>query len=127
MSTYCEGSNCSKRDACKLHNPGEGTHEYIDWSTYGSGRCWNDSDGTTHCEVDHSCGDQGQFKNFVPIPPTKEEQLIEDINSIFREYFNRKLGPPNIEIIQMMQASNRFVINELWYDVVKTIKKYGVK
>ena len=126
MSTYCEGSHCSKRDTCKLHNPGEGTHNYIDWSTYGSGSCWNDSDGTPHCEVDYSCGDKGDFKKFIPVRSEKELQLIEDINNIFREAFERDLRPADLEIIKLMQTSNRFVINELWYDVVNTIKKYGI-
>lgn len=67
MNTYCEGSHCSRRDKCKLHSPGEGTHEYIDWSTYGSGSYWNDPDGTPRCEVDYSCGDLGNFKHFEPI------------------------------------------------------------
>ena len=67
MSTYCEGSDCSKRDNCKLHNPSEGTHEYIDWSTYGSGRFWQDKDGKHHSEIEHSCGDQGQFKKFISV------------------------------------------------------------
>jgi hypothetical protein len=64
MSTYCEGANCSKHDKCALHCVAPGTYEYIDWSTYGSGRYWNDPDGTPHCEVDYSCGDLGNFKYF---------------------------------------------------------------
>lgn len=67
MSVYCEGSCCSKRSICHLHNPGEGTHQYIDWSTYGSGRLWQDNDGVHHSEVEHSCGDQGNFKHFKPV------------------------------------------------------------
>ena len=67
MSTYCEGSDCSKRDNCKLHNPGEGTHQYIDWSRYGSARYWQDKDGKHHSEIEHSCGDQGQFKKFISV------------------------------------------------------------
>ena len=64
MSTYCEGTSCSKRDKCALHCVAPGAYEYLDWSTYGSGRYWNDPDGTPHCEVDHSCGDLGNFKHF---------------------------------------------------------------
>ena len=127
MNTYCEGSDCSKRDNCKLHNPGEGTHEYIDWSTYGSGTFKRDKNGKYEAIIEHSCGDKGDFKHFVPVRSEKELQLIEDINNIFREAFERDLRPADLEIIKLMQASNRFVINELWYEVVKTIKKYGIK
>lgn len=126
MSTYCEGSDCSKRDKCALHNPGEGTHEYIDWSTYGSGRFWQDKDGKRYSEIEHSCGDKGDFKKFVPVRSEKELQLIEDINRIFRDAFERELKPADLEIIKLMQVSSRFVINELWYEIIRTIKKYEI-
>ena len=65
--TYCEGSQCKKRDKCALHCVDPGGYGYIDWSTYGSGHYWNDPDGTPHCEVDHSCGDNGDYKKFVEV------------------------------------------------------------
>lgn len=67
MNTYCEGSNCSRRDRCKLHNPGEGTHEYIDWSTYGSGSFYIDKEGNYKAKIELSCGDLSNFKHYVPI------------------------------------------------------------
>lgn len=69
MSTYCEGSSCSKRDSCKLHNPSEGTHEYIDWSTYGSGTFIRDNNGNYQAVIEHSCGDAGNFEHFEPVTP----------------------------------------------------------
>ena len=67
MSVYCEGSRCKKRDQCALHCVGPGEYEYIDWSIYGSGQYWNDSDGTPRCKVEHSCGDDGEYKKFVEV------------------------------------------------------------
>ena len=64
MNVYCEGSHCKKRDKCALHCVEPGEYEFIDWSTYGSGQYWNDSDGTPRCKVEHSCGDNGDYKNF---------------------------------------------------------------
>ena len=68
MKTYCEGSKCSKRNKCVLHQRELNIwYEDIDWSTYGGGRYWNDSDGTPHCETWTDCGDEGNFKNFIEI------------------------------------------------------------
>lgn len=67
MRSYCEGSRCSRRDLCLRHVPVENTvQEYIDWSTYGSGHYWTDETGT-HSEIEHCCGDVGEFKHFEPI------------------------------------------------------------
>ena len=65
MGTYCEGTQCSKRTECALHYCEENkVYEYIDFSTQGSGRYWNDPDGTPHCEIENWCGDEGYFKYF---------------------------------------------------------------
>ena len=76
MKSYCEGTNCSRRDKCAVH-PIEENKIYacLDWSTYGSGRYWNDPDGTPHCEVEHSCGDLGDFKHFIDAANEEADKL----------------------------------------------------
>lgn len=65
---YCEGSQCKKRDKCVLHCVEPGEYEFIDWSTYGSGTCWTDLNGDSHCEIRHSCGDASEtYPRFSPL------------------------------------------------------------
>ena len=66
MSTYCEGSQCKKRDKCALHCVEPGDYEYLDWSTYGSGHVWIDETGF-HVETQFNCGDNGDYKKFVEV------------------------------------------------------------
>lgn len=63
MSTYCEGSQCKKRDQCASHCVKPGDYEYIDWSVYGGGHAWSDENGT-HVETWCDCGDNGEYKKF---------------------------------------------------------------
>ena len=128
MSTYCEGSNCSRRDNCKLHNPGEGTHEYIDLSTYGSGHFWRDKDGVCHSEIEHSCGDLSKFKHYVPIQEfTKEEKLLEEINDIFRRYYDETFSSTELKLMEPIRQAERFIINELWHEVKLVITQFNEK
>ena len=66
VGTYCEGSQCKKRDKCALHCVESGDYEYIDWSNYGGGRAWSDEEGT-HIETWCDCGDNGEYKKFVEV------------------------------------------------------------
>lgn len=128
MSTYCEGSDCSKRGKCKLHNPGEGTHEYIDWSTYGSGTFKRDKNGKYEAIIEHSCGDKGEFKRFEPIPcSSKETLLIDDINKLFHESLSKILKPVDIQIVELLVKQEGTLLNELWNNIIETIKKHDVK
>ena len=100
MKTYCEGSQCSKRDKCALHYMEENKmYEYIDWSTYGSGRYWNDPDGTPHCEIEARCGDEGNFKCFVEVKSKHTEP-------------NQKLK------IKDLNFGNKFIINDKKYMLI---------
>lgn len=67
MSTYCEGSQCKKRDNCMLHCVAPGDYEYIDYSTYGGGEAWTDEQGETHVETWAYCEVEGHHKKFVLI------------------------------------------------------------
>ena len=126
--TYCDGSECSKRDRCALHNPGEGTHEFIDWSRYGSCSYWTDQEGNHHSNMEHSCGDLGNFKCFEPMTPlTKEEALIEDINNLFRESLSKVLKPADIQIVELLIKQEGTLLYELWSSVIETIYKHNVK
>ena len=128
MNTYCEGSECSRRDTCKLHHPGEGTHQYIDWSRYGTGRFGKDRDGVCRSEIEHSCGDAGDFKHYVPINEfTKEEKLLEDINHIFRRYYNETFSSTELKLMEPLRQAERFIINELWHEVKLVIKQFNEK
>ena len=128
MNTYCEGSDCSRRDNCKLHNPGEGIHQYMDWSTYGSARYWQDKDGNYKSIIEHSCGDKGDFKHYVPVKKfTKEEKLLEDINDIFHRYYNETFSSTELKLIEPLRQAERFVINELWHEVKLVIKQFNKK
>ena len=63
MKTYCEGSNCKKRDTCAKHNiTTEGWYENIDRSTYGEGVLWVDENGKSRFEHWVDCGDDGGYK-----------------------------------------------------------------
>ena len=66
VGTYCEGSQCKKRDNCALHCVKPGDYEYIDWSTYGGGHAWIDETGF-HVETQFNCGDNGDYKKFVEV------------------------------------------------------------
>ena len=128
MSTYCEGSDCSKRYNCKLHNPGEGTHEYIDWSIYGSGTFIKDTNGNYQAVIEHSCGDQGNFKHYVPVKEfTKEEKLLEDINDIFRRYYNETFSSTELKLMEPLKQAERFIINELWHEVKLVVEQFNKK
>lgn len=79
MDTYCEGMNCSKRDTCKKHLTyldGEEMHEYIDYSTQGSGMFTNKG-----CDVAYMCGDQGNFNLYEKTVMTPDEAM-RDINKL---------------------------------------------
>ena len=67
MSTYCAGTNCSKRDNCALHCIAPGVYDYLDWSRHGRGSCGNNLDGTPYCNIEYSCGDLGNFKKFKEV------------------------------------------------------------
>lgn len=128
MSTYCEGSNCSKRDNCKLHNPGEGTHEYIDWSTYGSANFIKDNNGNYQAVIEHSCGDDGNFEHFQPMTAlTKEDALINDINELFREALSKVLKPADLQIFDLLVKQQGTLLNELWGSIIETIYKHKIE
>ena len=120
--TYCEGSQCKKRDKCALHCVGAGEYEYIDWSTYGGGRAWSDEEGT-HVETWCDCGDEGDYKKFEPVLKiTTKQELIDAVNDIFRTHYEATM---NTEIrLPSIAQCERFVINELWYDVIKVLKQF---
>ena len=68
MKTYCEGTDCKKRDTCAKHRVVENEwYEYIDWSTYGGGNYWTDSEGKSYCETWFDCGDNGNYKLYTEV------------------------------------------------------------
>lgn len=93
MRAYCEGSSCSRKDFCLLHVPIENAvQEYIDWSTYGSGHSWTDETGY-HCEIEHCCGHDGEFKHFEPID--KNVVSIHDF-SMVPQYYTASMRLPKV-------------------------------
>lgn len=65
IKTYCEGSECDKRDTCNLHNPNMNrnmTYDYHDFSKEGSGSC----DSSGHNVIKHRCGRLGEYKLYDP-------------------------------------------------------------
>lgn len=125
MSSYCEGSACSRKNNCRLHNPGEGIHEYLDWSTYGSGSFIKSKDGKYESNIEYSCGDAGKFKKFEPL--TKEDDLINEINVLFHEAMSKVLKPADIQIVELLLKQEGTLLNELWSNVVETIYKHNIK
>lgn len=68
MKTYCEGSNCKKRDTCAKHCiKGKEWCYYIDWSKYGGGHYWTDGEGKSHCETWFDCGDNGNYRLYEKV------------------------------------------------------------
>ena len=68
MKTYCEGSNCKKRDTCAKHRVGSDEwYEYIDWSKHGGGNYYTDSEGKRHCETWFDCGDNGNYNLYTEV------------------------------------------------------------
>ena len=125
MNTYCEGTHCDKKSHCALHCVGPGEYEYIDWSTYGSGSFIKDKNGNYQSVIEHSCGNLGDFKHYVPVKEfTKEEKLLEDINDIFRRYYNETFSSTELKLMEPLIQAERFVINELWHDVIKVLKQF---
>ena len=128
MSSYCEGSACSRKNNCRLHNPEEGIHEYLDWSTYGSGSFIKDKDGKYESNIEYSCGDAGKFKHFEPVTHlTKEDALINEINVLFHEAMAKVLKPVDIQIAEYLLKQEGTLLNELWNDVVETVYKHNNK
>ena len=68
MKTYCEGTNCKKRDTCaKHHMEPDKWYGYIDWSKHGGGSYWQDNEGNNHCETWFDCGDDGNYKLYEEV------------------------------------------------------------
>lgn len=122
MSVYCEGSQCKKRDTCALHCVPPGDYEYIDWSVYGAGHAWFDEKGT-HIETWNDCGDNGNYKKFEPICSINNKQeLIDTINDIFYKRYKQSM---NTEVVpSSIRQCERFVINDLWSEVIKALKDF---
>ena len=75
MKTYCNGKWCSKRNECARHATvmrEEGLFQNVDWSTFSRGLTYTDYYGKTHTEICVYCGDDGDFKMFMKIENTKE-------------------------------------------------------
>ena len=114
---YCEGEHCSKRDLCLLHKPVVNSYqEYLDWSTYGSGKVWTDETGS-HVEIDHSCGDSGNFKHFEPL-------LATGIEIPYKEYVLNP-GPEDITILKV--NNEEYDIEEIDFSTIDTIMIKCVK
>ena len=63
MKNYCEGTKCKKRNTCAKHHTVEDRLcDCIDWSNYGGGHYWVDSDGEAHYKTWVDCGDDGNYK-----------------------------------------------------------------
>lgn len=122
VGIYCEGSQCKRRDKCALHCVEPGDYEYIDWSVYGGGHAWTDEKGP-HVETWCDCGDNGDYKKFEPmLIKINKQELIDALNDIFRAHYeatmNNELKSP------VMRQCERFVINELWHDVIEVLKQF---
>lgn len=79
METFCGGSNCSKRETCKLYGANNrGDHYYIDYSKYGSGGVSCNPE-TNECTYYHKywCGDDS--KNYELHQPMSKEEILAKI------------------------------------------------
>lgn len=51
-------------------------------------------------------------------------EIFEKINGIFREYYNICSKPTGMQLKELLQQGERFVINEMWHDIAELKKKY---
>ena len=75
--TLCCSDSCKERFKCKrsyINN--SGTHYVEDYSSFGTATYTDNG-----CEVEHWCGEQGDYKMFEPINRVSKETLqeLEDI------------------------------------------------
>lgn len=71
--TYCNSTQCEKRHLCAKHGMNikeDSDYFAIDYSSYGSGKCTEQG-----CEIDHWCGELGDYKRFEPIKYTQFDRF----------------------------------------------------
>ncbi len=81
------------------------------------------------------CGRELSFYNDViemlenDVVPKSElvKKIFEEINSIFREYYKVCSQKSDIPLNEMLLQGERFVINEMWHEIIELKKKYDTK
>ena len=72
MKTLCCSTKCEKRFECaKADINNEGTHCVEDFSSFGTGTFTDNG-----CEIEHWCGEEGNYKMFEPIEEINLEVKI---------------------------------------------------
>ena len=57
------------------------------------------------------------------VPRAELEKIFEEIDGIFRRYYDICSRPPDVPLKELLQQGERFVINEMWHDVTELKKK----
>lgn len=65
---------------------------------------------------------------FVPtadvVPRAEVEKIFEEINLIFRKYYEESSEKPDLKLLEPIRQAERFIINEMWYEFGELKKKY---
>lgn len=98
MGIYCEGRYCKMKDTCALHNPEDGSHEYIDFSSYGSGHITQDD-----VSVEVWCGDDGNYKRYQPI---ENKDTVDTSKQLSARIQLKQPPDPSHDTYSLIQCAN---------------------
>ena len=118
MKTLCCSDKCKKRFECaKADINNKGMHCVEDYYSFGSGTMTENG-----CEIEHWCGEMGNYKMFEPIEPTiitVTEEFDLGSDEELQEYID-ELGYTGLITPEQIRNTVRESLYKMFKDSLKT-------